>query len=591
MRMFLWTIYAFFVRIARTLRQWRIRQVARFSLFARAPKEFVSYPEPKSIGAFTRGQQMAIGNFQFSGTLIEAPEKSIWDITRAPAVLEEIHECAWIDDIAAIGTVEGRRLLQGWVGDWIRRHGTGKGPGWQPAITGRRLIHWVSHALTIMQGQDQKFTISFLRSVARQARFLERTWSYAAPGLPRIQALVGLVYIGLAFSMKGLLRQSVKRLGRECDRCIGPDGGVVSRSPEELMEVFVLLVWAARVLEEAEQTADPRHLSAIERIAPTLRTLRLGDGALARFHGGGRGIEGQLDQALAESGIRAQPTREARMGYARVASGRSTIILDGAPPAAGWASDKAHASTLAFEMSAGRHTIIANTGPGRFFANEWKRASRATACHSTLVLDDTSSAALWEEGYAGNTFGERLQDAPSLVTVDRAQEVTGVWLLGSHNGYVREYGLTHDRRMFLSPNGREFRGEDTLFIQEREHRKIYDRRRGASEAEGWPFSIHFHLHPDATPSLDMSGHAVSIKLKSEEIWVFRQNGGNVVLKDAVFLDQQRLRPRPTKQIVVNGFISGERAQVTWAMTRAQEGNRYSTETGFSEELEPLAQRH
>jgi len=76
------------------------------------------------------------------------------------------------------------------------------------------------------------------------------------------------------------------------------------------MEVFVLLVWAARVLEEADKKPDPRHLAAMERIAPTLRTLRLGDGSLARFHGGGRGIEGQLDQALAESGIRAQPMRE-----------------------------------------------------------------------------------------------------------------------------------------------------------------------------------------------------------------------------------------------------------------------------------------
>lgn len=587
MRMFFWTIYAFFVRIARNVRRWRIRQVARFGLFTRVPKEFVSYPEPKSIGSFTRGQQMAIGNFQFSGSLIEVPDKSIWDINPPPHVINEIHECAWIDDMAAIGTSDGRRLLQAWVGDWVRRYGRGKGPGWRPDVTGKRLIHWVSHALTIMQGQDKKYTMAFLRSVAQQARFLEKTWHFAPLGLPRIQALVGLVYIGLAFSMRGLLRQSVRRLGEECERWIGPDGSVTSRSPEELMEVFVLLVWAARVLEEAEKTPDSRHLAAMERIAPTLRTLRLGDGSLARFHGGGRGIEGQLDQALAESGIRAQPMRDTLMGYARVASGRSIIILDAASPTTGRSSDQAHASTLAFEMSAGRHPIISSTGPGRFFGTDWRRASRATGCHSTLVLDDTSSASIWEEGYAGDTFGERLQDVPRRVTLDRAQEVTGVWVLGSHDGYVRDYGLTHDRRMFLSPNGREFRGEDTLFIQEHEHQDIYHKRLKAAGVEGWPFSIHFHLHPDVNASLDMAGHAVSLKLKSEEIWVFRQTGGEVSLEDAVFLDQQRLRPRQTKQVVVRGFLRNERAQVTWAMTRAQEGNRYSMETALAGDLEPL----
>jgi len=147
MSMFFWTIYAFFVRIAQTLRRWRIRQVARFGLFTRVPKEFVSHPEPKSIGSFARGQQMAIGNFQFSGTFLEAPNTSIWDLKVPDHVLKEIHECAWIDDIAAIGTADGRRLLQAWVNDWMRRYGSGKGPGWRPDITGRRLIHLRSSRL------------------------------------------------------------------------------------------------------------------------------------------------------------------------------------------------------------------------------------------------------------------------------------------------------------------------------------------------------------------------------------------------------------------------------------------------------------
>ena len=586
MSMFFWTIYAFFVRIAQTLRRWRIRQVARFGLFTRVPKEFVSHPEPKSIGSFARGQQMAIGNFQFSGTFLEAPNTSIWDLKVPGHVLDEIHECAWIDDIAAIGTADGRRLLQSWVNDWMRRYGSGKGPGWRPDITGRRLIHLVSHALTIMQGQDKKFTIAFLRSIARQARFLEKTWAFSPPGLPRIQSLVGLVYIGLAFSMKRLLRQSIKRLGAECDTWIGADGSVSSRSPEELMEVFVLLVWAARVLEEAEKTPDPRHIKAMERIASTLRTLRLGDGSLARFHGGGRGQSGQLDQALAESGIRSQSMGETRMGYTRLASGRSIIILDSAPPASGASSDQAHASTLAFEMSAGRHPIITNCGPGRYFGTEWSRAARATACHSTLVLDGNSSSAMWPEGYAGDTFGERLHDIPQAVAINRAQEVTGVWVLGSHDGYVKNYGLTHDRRMFLSPNGREFRGEDTVFVQEQDHQDYYHNHLRSTGQSGIPFALYFHLHPDVVVSLDMSGHAVSLKLKSEEIWVFRQSGGEVSLEDAVYLDQLRLRPRPTQQIVVKGLVQNERAQVTWALTRAQEGNRYSMDTQAAE-LEPL----
>ena len=98
--------------------------------------------------------------------------------------------------------------------------------------------------------------------------------------------------------------------------------------------------------------------------------------------------------------------------------------------------------------------------------------------------------------------------------------------------------------------------------------------------------MHFHLHPDATASLDMAGHAVSLKLKSEEVWVFRQSGGEMTLEDAVFLDQQRLRPRATKQIVIRGRTEGGKGQVTWALARAQEGSRYTLDTD-EDELAPL----
>lgn len=66
--------------------------------------------------------------------------------------------------------------------------------------------------------------------------------------------------------------------------------------------MFTLLTWAAQALTDAGRHLPAAHLEAIARIAPTLRALRHADGGLARFHGGGRGLEGRLDLALAASG-------------------------------------------------------------------------------------------------------------------------------------------------------------------------------------------------------------------------------------------------------------------------------------------------
>lgn len=513
---------------------------------------------------------MLVGNFQLGGALIEMPDRPIWDVKGNRLVMDDLHGCSWIDDLAATGHAQGRRALQAWIAEWIRRYGNGTGPGWRPDLTGQRLIHWISHAITILQGQDKTASANVLRSIARQARYLTKTWNAVPKGLPRMRALVGLVYASLALEgMQRDLKPALKRLGQECRASVGKDGSVPSRAPEELMEVFVLLVWAAKVAEDAGHTPDPQHRAALERMAPALRALRLGDGSLVRFHGGGRGDVSTLDQALSDSGVRAGETAAQRMGFSRLAMGRTMVVVDTAVPPSGQASAEAHAATLAFEMSSGRLPLIVNAGPGRYFGADWQRASRETACQSTLLLDGASSSEIWDQGFVAETLGARIYRGPRQVTVDRANDVTGVWILATHDGYAGRYGLTHDRRLFLSPDGKDFRGEDTLYVKGRGDRRRYGAGRGARD--GVPYTVHFHIHPDVSASLDMSGHAVSLTMANDEVWVFRQSGGKIHLEETVFLDQKRLRPRPTRQIIVAARTEEERGQITWALTRAQEG--------------------
>ena len=65
---------------------------------------------------------------------------------------------------------------------------------------------------------------------------------------------------------------------------------------EELLEVLSLLNWTRDILNENDHPVPEPITAAITRIAPVLRALRHADGGLARFHGGGSGIEGRLDR-------------------------------------------------------------------------------------------------------------------------------------------------------------------------------------------------------------------------------------------------------------------------------------------------------
>jgi uncharacterized heparinase superfamily protein len=544
---------------------------ARLATRARAATAFVSSPEPKTIGSFARGRQLSAGNYLFAGHLIAAPDVDLWDLTVPDAAFaDELHGFAWLDDLAAVGDIATREAAQKWLWGWIERFGKGSGAGWTPDLTGRRLIRWINHALFVLRGQDKAQSDMFYLSLAQQTRFLSKRWQSAAPGLPRFEALTGLIYAGLSLEgMEALAEPAIKALARECQSQIDEQGGLPTRNPEELLDVFTLLTWAAATLSEAGREAPAAHLDAIERVAPTLRTLRHSDGALARFHGGGRGQEGWLDHALAASGIKTRQPDGLSMGYARLSAGRTSVIVDASPPATGKASRNAHASTLAFELTSGRRPLIVNCGPGGSFGSEWRRAGRATPSHSTLVLDGYSSARLGDADRA--SANEILVDAPESVPIEMSQVNDGIRFQGGHDGFVSTHGLTHARTLELTFDGRGMAGEDMLLALEDVDKRRFDRALDAGKLQGVPFAIRFHLHPEVDATLDLGGAAISMALKSGEIWVFRHDGNyELRLDPSVYLEKGRLKPRATQQIVLMGRTMQYATRIRWSLSKAQE---------------------
>jgi len=525
-----------------------------------------SQPEPRAIGTVAKARQLQAGNFLFGGELVEAPRTTIWDIEQpSDAFTFALHGFEWLDDLAAAGDPPARALAQEWLWQWIDRYGAARGPGWYPDLAGRRLIRWISHAPLLLKGRESQQSHRFFKSLGRQTSYLAHAWPDAAQGLPRVEALTGLLYAALSLEgAEGLLKGARRGLAKSCE-ALGEDGAVSSRNPEELLKLFTLLVWADHAQREAGQPSDAAQQDAIARIAPTLRGLQMGDGALARFHGGGRGEDGLLDQALADSGNRSAIRSKTVMGYARLSAGRTVAIMDAAAPAEGAAGVRAHAGTLAFEMSSGRRAMIVNQGPADAFGPDWRHHARETHAHSTVEVAGASMAKLVPMRAFGRPDTEALVDGPKQVALERAVDASGHWALGSHDGYTASHGLFHERRLFMTPDGMELRGEDTLSAQSSRGQARFARVR---EAGVVTWRARFHLHPEVEASLDLGGDAVSLSLRSGEVWVFRQSGGELTLEPSTYLDQRRLNPRLTQQIVVSVAAMDYASRIKWVVGRA-----------------------
>ncbi len=532
---------------------------------------FVWEPFPELTGSEEQGQRLVAGELRLAGHSIALDGRMPWQIDAGPdPFIDALHGFAWLDDLAILPNAAGLATAQDWLGDWLSRYGRGGGPGWSLDLVARRQIAMIAHARFVTQAIAPEDRRRLLAALGRQGGFLQMRAPRAAHGLARFEVLAALVHSALSLAgMQGALKPALNALAQACAEDIEASGAIVSRNPAELLDVFTRLTGVAALLKQTGKPADPAIDTAIARIAPSLRSLRHADGGLVRMHGGGRGVAGQLDSALARSNLRPSRIKGLAMGYARLGGRRVSLIVDAAPPLLGPGSHTAHASTLAFELVSGREPVIVSAGSGHGLGPQWHRAGRASANHSTLSLLGYASARLARGATRADPALQDFVTGPRIVEVQQSEMKTAEAIALSHDGWRATHGLVHLRSLQLAHDGSLLRGEDGLAAMTAADRATLDRVQSRlSNDDRLRFAVRFHLHPDAVAKIDMGGTAVSIQLPNRETWVFRHVGDAVLsLAPSVYLDEERGRPRATKQIVLSAALSGYGSAVSWTLAR------------------------
>jgi uncharacterized heparinase superfamily protein len=166
---------------------------------------------------------------------------------------------------------------------------------------------------------------------------------------------------------------------------------------------------------------------------------------------------------------------------------------------------------------------------------------------------------------------EILVDRACATGVQQTLTPDGHHLTLSHDGWAMTHGLVHRRALTLSTDGRRLAGSEFLGPVSGPEQERFEQLLSHGKLEGVSFSIRFHLHPDVDARLDMGGTAVSLALKSGEMWVFRQESrARLGLEPSVYLEKGRLRPRASRQIILTGRANTVQTLVGWTLAKAQD---------------------
>jgi uncharacterized heparinase superfamily protein len=525
-------------------------------LRGRHPLKLHAVPKDPVAGDKAAGEAILHGRFLRRGETHDVEGLDFNEPALAGDVSDYLQSFEWLRDLAAAATRErGAKLAEKIVCKWLADCAeTVSEPAWRADLWGRRILFWTAYAPYILSSRDAAYRALLLNTLARGARHLDKAAEKARPGLARITAWAGVIAAAL------LVQGGPARLGRgeagllrALAASLHDDGGLLSRSPAEQLRLVELLAQLRAAYYAGDRDMPEAVAEALSGAVGALLGVTLGDEALSSWQGGNMLSKRRISAAVEGSGVAARPLRQPRgWGYQRLEAKGTIALFDAAPPPPTRAFANGCASTLAFELSEGASRLVVNCGgPGPAsgaLPADLVQALRSSAAHSTLTLGDRNSTAVHDDGSLGKGV--------SQVEVVRDETAGPIMVEASHDGYLRRFGLIHQRQITLAPDGRELRGQDLLTLQGRRRR-----------SEPIAYAARFHLHPDVEAATTADGQGALLRVRGRTVWQFRCRGGRLAIEDSLWVDGDAA-PHQSSQLVVAGDTPPDGTAIAWIFRRA-----------------------
>jgi uncharacterized heparinase superfamily protein len=404
----------------------------------------------------------------------------------------------YFDDLSARDAASRSAWHEALLQRWIVENPPGRGTGWEPYPSSRRIVNWIKWGLA---GAELSATVR--DSLAAQTRYLQKRLEWHLLGNHLWSNAKALVFAGSFFAgseADAWRERGATILERQLGDQFLDDGGHFEKSAmyhalalEDVLDVLNLSrAWPGRV--------PPPLLRRLLELAPALShwldCMCHPDGDIALFNDSALdiaptraaliGYAARLGLA-ADGGARAFE-HLAASGYVRALRGPFALFCDVGNLGPDHLPGHAHADSLSFELSVHGRRWVVDSGCSTYATGPERLRQRGTAAHNTVVVDGRDSSEVW------SSF--RVARRARVRDVSASDQGARVVIEAAHDGYLGRAGPLHRRRFVVD--------ERSLLI--------------ADQLEG-PFehaTSYWHLHPDVTAEAE-DPRRVRLTLGSEQL--------------------------------------------------------------------------
>ena len=431
---------------------------------------------------------------------------------------------------------------------WIDKNHRYNSKNWEVDIIAKRIIAWTSNSRLTYEDGNTEYKDKFNSIIKKQINHLIIEIERSEWVDDKMIGCAAIILTGLSYQDKDdYLNRGLNLLRKLIKFSFDNDGFPKSRSIRQLNFYLKYFILIREWLKESQSEIPDYINENIYYLGQAYAFTWQNDKVDLLFNGNHETSNVDFDHYLKKLGYSFTSQNNELGGYVVLNNKKISLIMDvGSSPDKKFSSNY-QAGALSFEIISNGKKLICNSGYFQNYNHRLNKLSKSSAIHSTLILDDRSSCRFNETKNESSMISQGLKILKKNIVFEK-----NYWKINAaHDGYLKKYGVTHEREVEFYPEQMKFIGHDKITSK--------------NKIKNLKFEIRFHLEPDIKIMKTQDNKSILIDLAGEG-WKFNSENSTMNIDDGLYFGKKDSIV-DNQNIVISGMTNDENQTIKWEIKK------------------------
>ena len=458
---------------------------------------------------------------------------------------KKLHSFFWL---FSLDLKSSKKITQSIILNWIDTNNNYNPKNWELDTLSKRIIAWISNSKLTYEESDQNFKNKFNSNIKKQVNHLINEIDRSEWIDDKMIGCAAIILTGLSYQDKEkYLNYGLILLKKIIYFSFDNEGFPKSRNFRQLIFYLKYFILIREWLKESQNDIPDYLNEIIFNLGQAYNFSWQNTNQSLLFNGNHLIDNYNFDKYLKYHGYKFKNENKEFGGYVILKNKNILLASDlGFSPEKKFSTDY-QSGPLSFEIFFKEKKLISNSGYFQSYKHQLNSISKSTASHSTLTIDNRSSVKFKKDSNGALLVEKGTKIIKKSITFEKDY----LYLSGSHDGYLKDYGIIHERHIEFFSKTNKFIGKDKLIKKK--------------NFKSTNFEIRFHLEPGIKITKTQEGKAVLIELNNSG-WRFFCKDHLIDVETGLYFGKKNLFSE-NQNIFISGITQNEEQIITWEIMK------------------------